>query len=529
PPATTASAPGMIAVPPAQPQRIRWIRLLLIGAPIAWVLLSVWYMTTRSDMARQREKAQLPDKMLTQYPNQPELAFGYWRRILDNPASNATSKTAAQTAIQSLIDNHGLSSRLEELVSDRVRRGENDFVEARAYAATLVYLDSNFKTKETVEQGQTRVARIEAIRSGYADAVNDRVARAQFEKSIEKMSALYAQYPEAEFVRPTIASMQAEISDSLISVDQLEEAVRRLEIAIQLDPIPLYVSKLNMLKADIEKLNPTAYLEKARAAEARGDREEAQSQYEAALRNRRTNKEAREGYTRILKFYAEIFLKNAEENNGELGEEAEKFCKLAAQNGKLLSQYGDDSLILARAELMLAESQFLEENIKQAKDLADTGINSIAVGQRGTRDGSYLMAKAFKLYYHLGKNMAKIPEAKQALLLAEQYCRYAMDKGHPMASRLFVQIQNLEQTEIDDASQVRAEVVTAPVDSVARGQDVRNLVNEGPLNAAAPVDGLLEDPGVRLKPADASTTPEKPAKAPPDHNPELDRLINPLR
>ncbi|HTL50977.1 MAG TPA: hypothetical protein VL860_00225, partial [Planctomycetota bacterium] len=109
PPATTASAPGMIAVPPAQQQRIRWIRLLLIGAPIALVLLSVWYMTTRSDMARQREKAQLPDKMLTQYPNQPELAFGYWRRILDNPASNATSKTAAQTAIQSLIDNHGLS------------------------------------------------------------------------------------------------------------------------------------------------------------------------------------------------------------------------------------------------------------------------------------------------------------------------------------------------------------------------------------------------------------------------------------
>lgn len=526
--------------------RIRWLRLAVIGVPIAGLLLVGWYTMTRSDMARQRAKIQTAEGVIVKYPNQPEIAFGTWRLLLEDSDSSEGARERARVAIQNLVDQHGLMNRYEDLIGELLRRGENDFVQARAHAAALLYLDREFKTGETPEAGQARVAKIEAIRTGYADATNDQTARTQYDKAIEKMSALLALYPDADFLRPVIARIHMEVADALVQMDNLEDGAVRMEKALALDPLPLYQTKLAMLKANILQLDPMPSLEKGRAAEAAGNREEAQAHYETALRNRRSNREARAGYIRMVKFYAGIFLKNAEENNGELTEEGARFAIMAEKSGKALAEYGDESLVLAKAEILLAENQFMDQEYKKAKELVDAALTSIPAAQRTTQDGSFLTAKCFKLYYHLGKIMNKLPEAQQALLLAEQYSRLAMEQNHPLAARLFVQVESLQRIEYQSDAAARNTAMTAPVDTAGQPGQVRNLVNEGPLTAGSPLDGIdpagetrvhLPDgpPGAALpahstNPAPAPAGGTAPAKdAAPARDPALDRLINPLR
>lgn len=531
PVATAAATPG-----PAQaviaPAKIRWMRLLLIAAPIAGAILAGRHLYLNADSTKEAARVEQARQRLATYPEQPDRAYGYWRRLLEDPNSSPGLQATARTEIQALIDGQKLTERLEAMIADLLRRGENDMAQSLAYAETLLYLSREFKTGETPAAAQTRIDRIRRIGDGYRDAINDRVVRGQYDKALEKLIALYAEHPEAEYIRPVIARIQSEVAEAMISLDDLEGARVRFQEAIKADPLAVYRQRLEALDRSIASLDPTAFIAAGRQAEQEGRWEEAQAQYQKALDYRRSNKEAAAGYTRILKFYAEIFLKNAEEDE-ELSEQGAKFVKLAADNANKMAQFGDPELVLARADLMLAEIYFREEDTRKAKETVDAALASIARPYRATTDGAYLMARIFKLYYHLGRNMNRLPQARQSLALADEYCRLALEKGHAKAGDLFVQIHNLTRIELEIAGSLGSGNSLRDTDTPPT-QDALNLVNEGPLGAVGPLDvaGETDNPERRRPAAGPAADPAStPTPTPADKalDPATDKLLNPLK
>ncbi|MGH8192192.1 MAG: hypothetical protein ACREP2_12175 [Rhodanobacteraceae bacterium] len=421
----------------------------------------------------------------------------------------------------------------------------------------MIYLDTHFHTAEKPEQGQVRLQHLTAIDAGFADAMNDKTERAQYEKAIEKLTALYKQYPEAEFIRPVIASLNVEMAEALIDLDKLEDAVEQFRDAYKANPLPQYRDRLVGLQADIKRLDPSKDIAEAQAAEKACQWDDAQADYAHALELRPSNKEARAGYTRILKFYAQVFLDNAQSKDGELTPQGAKFVKLAEKNGKQIAQYGDPELVLARAELILAESEFASDNQEKAKSDVDEALGSIAKEYRRTKDGAYLMARIFKLYYHLARYLNKQTEGRESLALADQYCRLALDQKNPKAAALFVQLQELERIEQQSSDAAKSAGETEPF-AVNRAGDPRNLVNEGPLSKGAPLDSIaaqnaadrppvglpasppgensLDAPASKAPASGTSTAPENttpatpttPANSPAGDGLTKDQLLHPL-